>query len=269
MAPVMKLMPYSKLCGLSFDQLSVEQWPFPNEPVDMPVEWEWGKSEDGSSQAREPAGQVEMESPRVIDSSHAEHPNRDSANSKPIKRSGSFLDREDCLQRLTVVYAPTMNIVYRARTCGCRLAGDASPFAPNLDLAWDTPCRLHFPAEATSKYGAVLHHPIASYDPASDPYFDRFGGHLAFATFISFHAVVRRSIDVRKLLPKDRLEEGAAALQRALADPDHHAALLQWRDEFNQWYIKWKSEYGEESERRKREVREKKKPRHSKRRGSF
>ena len=79
------------------------------------------------------------------------------------------------------------------------------PFAPDIDIPWESPCRLHCPDKVAKVLGPELKNPPDDYNPEQDPYFDRFGGHKAFKAFISSHSVLRRSIDVRKLLPSETL----------------------------------------------------------------
>lgn len=175
-------------------------------------------------------------------------------------------DREERIQRVTIVHAPIWNLVFRVRTCGCRLGGDASPYAPNIDIAWDALCRLHCFDDLASQLDMNVTKPEEGYSPAEDEYFDQYGGHLAYALFIGGHAVVYRSIDVGKLLPMERLPEAGAALEKAWGNQAHQAALLRWQEDYNRFYIEWRQQHGQQHDEWIRELR---KPKVCKRRGSF
>ena len=163
-------------------------------------------------------------------------------------------DYEDSLRIVTLVYSPLWNIVHRSQVCGCRLGGDSSPFTLDFDFMEPVPCRLHFFDQLCELEGIELTKPAEGYDPEQDPYFDRFGGHLAFACFIVNHPVVRRSIDTYKLLPVTREAEGFAKFEEAWQDEEKRGALLEWRRDMEINYFKWRKRYGEESKARVAEL---------------
>lgn len=164
----------------------------------------------------------------------------------PLEEDG---DREKDLKHITIVWAPIWNIVFRSRGCMCRLGGDSSPFAKDIDIAFETPCRLHFPKQIAVELGVDLKRPQEGYDPDQDPYFDRFGGRLAFAAFIATNPIVKRSIDVRTLLPAGMWLEAYDRLRAAEQDEPARKALLDWQKDYQEWYFDWRSKHKTEQTR--------------------
>lgn len=191
---------------------------------------------------------------------------------KPAKISvhPSINDREDRLRRVTMVFSPIWNFVYRAAICHCRLSSASSltPFCPSFDITIWQPCRLHY-FDEMAEHGINLTRPEPGYDPALDPYFDKFGGHAAFAAYIAIDPIVERSLNVRKLLPHGTVDAAAAALGRAMCNEEQRSALEGWETEFHESYFKWRSQHGEKNARWKAEVRASRQPPPIRRRGSF
>lgn len=152
-------------------------------------------------------------------------------------------DREEELKYITMVWAPIWNMVFRSRDCMCRLGGDSSPFATDVDIPIETPCRLHFPQGIAAELGVELQCPQERYEPDQDPYFDRFGGHMAFAAFIADNSIIKRSIDVRTLLPAGSWSEASDRLRAAGKVKHQHEALLVWKKDYQEWYFEWRGNY--------------------------
>ncbi|KAL9091748.1 MAG: hypothetical protein Q9159_001263 [Coniocarpon cinnabarinum] len=220
----------------------------------MPSKWEHGPWKQKLSEGADSAIPLSPSSLRLNCPSRSETTSITTDISGSPTVTNGFHDREDRLRRLTVVYAPIFNNVFRARICGCRLAGDSSRFAPDIDIKWDTPCRLHFFDEVAVRFDIKLTKPDKGYDPETDPYFDRFGGHMAFALFMGGEILVQRSIDVAKLLPMGRLKEAEGALAQAWSNPQHRAALEEWRAEFIEGYFDWNSKYEEKGREQRRQM---------------
>ena len=83
--------------------------------------------------------------------------------------------------------------------------------------------------------------PSKEYDPDQDPYFDRFGGRMAFAAFIAINPIVERSLDVRSLLPEGKWFEAANRLAAASQIKCQREALLDWQNDYQKWYFTWRS----------------------------
>jgi len=156
---------------------------------------------------------------------------------------GEDADREKDLEHITIVWAPIWNMVFRSRGCMCRLGGDSSPFARDVDIPFETPCRLHFPQEIAAELGVELKCPQEGYEPDQDPYFDRFGGRMAFAAFIADHPIIKRSIDVRTLLPAGSWSEASDRLRAAGQVKHQREALLDWKRDYQEWYFESRSKY--------------------------
>jgi hypothetical protein len=177
------------------------------------------------------------------------------AGAAPPNRAPLQDDRLDCLRRIKIVHAPMYNLVFRSSVCRCRLGGDSSPFAPVFDLHIPEPCRLH----AFDPIVHLLDQPPEGYDPATDPYFDQFGGHAAFAALIAVDPVAENSIAIHKILPKDDFDRAVAALGAALRDEQKRTALLSYVKEMHEDYFQWRKmpEGGEKAARDKKERGEK------------
>jgi hypothetical protein len=180
---------------------------------------------------------------------------------EPIRRpAGSVIplgedgDREMDLKHITIVWAPIWNTVFRSRGCMCRLGGDSSPFAKDIDITFETPCRLHFPRQIAVELGVDLKCPQEGYDPDQDPYFDRFGGRMAFAAFIATNPIIKRSIDVRTLLPTGMWFEASDRLRAAGQIEHQREALLDWQKEYQEWYFDWRSKHKTEQMKRKKQL---------------
>ncbi|KAK5112866.1 hypothetical protein LTR85_011093 [Meristemomyces frigidus] len=265
-------------CGIVWDQLAIENWQHAREPIDAPFQWDHPSIEQRpTDKGDSPLGTAlkdmnigsdaaaqETRPPNTHDSGSATSSAQVLTSDAPVYR-----DREDRLQRVTVVFAPMFNYVFRAITCGCRIAGDASPFARDIDIPLETVCRLHFFDEAQEKLGLNLTQPAEGYDPEMDRYFNQFGGHLAFAAFIAVHPIVQRAIDVRKMLPSYKIAEAADALRIASGVTEQGQALMDWQTMYNDWYMKWRSEHGREHEERMKQLRQLESPTSVKRRDSF
>lgn len=152
-------------------------------------------------------------------------------------------DREEDLEHITIVWAPIWNMVFRSRGCMCRLGGDSSPFATDVDVPIETPCRLHFPQKIAAELGVELRCPQEGYEPDEDPYFDRFGGRMAFAAFIADNPIIKRSIDVRTLLPAGSWSEASERLRAAGQVKHQREALLVWQKDYQEWYFEWRGNY--------------------------
>jgi hypothetical protein len=160
-----------------------------------------------------------------------------------ITTLGEDADREMDLKHITMVWAPIWNMVFRSRGCMCRLDGDSSPFAKDIDITIETPCRLHFPQQIALELGVDLNRPREGYEPDEDPYFDRFGGRMAFAAFIADNPIVRRSINIRTLLPAGSWSEASDRLRAARQIEHQREALLNWKKDYQEWYFEWRSKY--------------------------
>jgi hypothetical protein len=156
--------------------------------------------------------------------------------------------RDEKLNHITLVYGPIFNTVFRARGCMCRLNSDDSPFAPDIDFPWDHPCRLHYPPEVAEALGMDLKFPVPGYEPRKDRYFDRFGGHRAFANFILTDPLIGHTLSIRSLLPRD--ENGQllppTEMIAALQVESQRDALFEWQRDWRQWYFKRRSTYSPE-----------------------
>ena len=152
--------------------------------------------------------------------------------------------------------------------CHCRLGGDNSPFASDMDILWPTPCRLHS-FDGLEKHGIILTKPDEGYNPEEDGYFDQFGGHLAFVFWIYSHAIVLRSMDVGNFFPMHRLEEVERCLDNALQNESQRKALIKAREDISNAYLQWRSEYGQQSEELKANIKKKKKGQVVRRQRSF
>jgi hypothetical protein len=167
---------------------------------------------------------------------------------------GEDADREMDLKHITIVWAPISNMVFRSRGCMCRLGGDSSPFARDVDIAFETPCRLHFPQQIAVELGVELKCPQEGYEPDQDPYFDRFGGHMAFAAFIADNPIIKRSIDVGTLLPAGSWSEASDRLRAARQIEHQREALLNWQKDYQEWYFDWRNKHKTEQMKRKKQL---------------
>jgi hypothetical protein len=167
---------------------------------------------------------------------------------------GGDADREADLKHITIVWAPVWNMVFRSRGCMCRLGGDSSPFARDVDIPFETPCRLHFPREIAVELGVELRCPQEGYEPDQDPYFDRFGGRMAFTAFIANNPIIKRSIDVRTLLPAGSWSEASDRLRAAGQIEHQREALLDWKRDYQEWYFVWRSNHSTEQMRPKEQL---------------
>lgn len=143
-------------------------------------------------------------------------------------------DREDRLRRATMVFSPQIwnfGLPLRRLPLPPQRA-PAHAFAPDCVFMLFEPCRLHF-FDLPAEHGIELARPEAGYDPETEPYFDKFGGHLAFAAYIAIDKIAERALDVRKLLPSGRVHEAAEALGRAMRVEDQRNALQAWETEIS------------------------------------
>jgi hypothetical protein len=108
----------------------------------------------------------------------------------------------------------------------CRLGGDSSPFAKDIDITFGTPYCLHYPKQIAVELGMDLKCPQEGYDPDQDPYFNRFGGRMAFAAFTATNPIIKRSIDVPTLLPVGMWFEASNRLRAAGQIERQREALL-------------------------------------------
>lgn len=176
-------------------------------------------------------------------------------------------DMEEKLERVILVHSPHFNMVFRQAICRCRLAGDSSPSAPDIDLPMmDYACRLHAPDGVISKHKTKITQPDDGYDPRNDHYFARFGGYLAFALYIIRLPIVYHSVSISKLPDLDKeLDEAGERLKEALANEACNVALKNYEEELAYSYFNWRREHVKEADRRRAE-RDNPKPI---RRGSF
>lgn len=164
-------------------------------------------------------------------------------SAESVNLLGEDADREMDLKHITIVWAPIWNMVFRSRGCMCRLGGDSSPFAKDIDITIETPCRLHFPQQIAVELGVELNCPQEGYEPDQDPFFDRFGGRMSFAAFITDNPIIKRSIDVRTLLPAGSWSEAFDRLRAAGQIEHQRGALLDWQKDYQEWYFEWRSKY--------------------------
>ncbi|GIZ38752.1 hypothetical protein CKM354_000215600 [Cercospora kikuchii] len=221
-----------------FNSQPIESWHHESEPIDAIYEWHEKSNMNQTRNAKGSMGSSVAVSPIGKASQDMGSERGSLAFGVPRERDQ---DREFDLKHVTMVWAPIFNMVFRARGCMCRLGGDSSPFADDMDLPYESPCRLHFPQHIAAREGLELQSPPKEYDPDQDPYFDRFGGRMAFAAFIATNPIVERSLDVRSLLPEGKWFEAANRLAAASQIKCQREALLDWQNDYQEWYFTWRS----------------------------
>lgn len=250
-----------------FDSVPIEDFAESQEPIDS--SWDWAPFVPGKG----PDLDNVSSSSGVVKSSANANP-YDTSQSVTGRRGENDEDDDDCddyenaLQRVTMVYSPIFNWVFRSTFCRCRLAGDASPFANDLDFLWDAPCRLHF-FDGVAEYGIKLEKPDIGYNPEEDPYFDKYGGHLAFAAYISCHPMVMRSVDIGKLVPPSREEEAVHAMERALQAPEYGKELQALDKEIAAEYFRWRRQHGKKHAEHMKKIEKQRQPYQKPRRQSL
>lgn len=234
----------SKQCDFEFSTMELGSWTHTTEPIDDQFPRTLESAAENTVRDMAPyAGnndQPHADEVATSDTAQGEDFDSEGAGQPP-----SPVNKDPFLKNVTMVYAPIYNYVFRAMNCMCRLVGDSSPFAPDIDIILEEHCRLHFPAKVARALDIELENPPQDYQPEKDPYFERFGGRGAFVAFAARNIFVQKSVNVESLLHPG-LGWAAANEQLSVAwnVPVYQKALLDWSEDYKKSFIQWKMRIG-------------------------